>query len=834
MMQPNKSRVMLGAVVIALMAAFLILPFNVYGQTAKPKTPVSKEITEPEQKATSTDAAAIPVPEIAIQAAKVTTLLRDLKAKVVPDKQIVSIGRLLPEKAIQISRQSRETEVILEGVPNLGVLQTQQLLWQQTQVEMSTWLQITTGKAKLLSGDLDKLTNLKKAWSKTRDEAKRAKTPQTVFYEIDDLLKVVAVEILSLETQLKSVLDLQGRIVREVKVCDIALSQIAEAQQSGLRDITARDSIPIWIPVHWTSLATAFPERLREVSPAWLAQTSRYARDPATGLPIHLGLFTGLVILFWAAHRRLRRWKTEEKDISSSLMVLERPFAAALLITLGMASGPYSGAPAFVKMVMEILIFVPMIRLIKPVTNARVLPELCILWFLFAIDTIRQALSGGQFTGQLVLIIEALVGAIVLIWSLVYGYIHYRLAQVSRALWTPFLRAGTILLSIILTAGAVAGILGYLSMARILASEVVAGATMALGIYAVLKIVNGIVAYGLRVWPLGRLYMAIHHRGLLERKTHRVLVWLAVIIFVGRLLNYLGFLNSSISLFRDILLLKLERGSVSISVEDVLVFFLTVWIAYLVSAFLRFVLQEDVYPRIGVQKGMAYATSSLINYVILAVGFVVGLGVIGVSLTKMTVLAGAFGVGIGFGLQSIVNNFVSGLILLFERPLHVGDTIEVGNLTGDVRRIGIRASTIRTSQGADIVVPNADLITKQVTNWTLGDKLRRIDLPVVVKYGANPEEVMRILETVSKGHPDVLQSPAPEGLFTGYGDSSINFELRAWTDKIDDWQRIRSDLAVAVYHAGHEAGITFPFSQREARIRSDSDTGTTNNPESEK
>jgi potassium efflux system protein len=132
-----------------------------------------------------------------------------------------------------------------------------------------------------------------------------------------------------------------------------------------------------------------------------------------------------------------------------------------------------------------------------------------------------------------------------------------------------------------------------------------------------------------------------------------------------------------------------------------------------------------------------------------------------------------------------VNNFVSGLILLFERPLHVGDTIEVGDISGEVRRIGIRASTVRTFRGADIDVPNADLDTKQVTNWTLGDKLRSIDLSLGLNYGTDPEEVIQIFERVAKTHPDVLPSPAPSAFFTGYGDKSINFSVRAWIDKLD-------------------------------------------------
>jgi potassium-dependent mechanosensitive channel len=153
----------------------------------------------------------------------------------------------------------------------------------------------------------------------------------------------------------------------------------------------------------------------------------------------------------------------------------------------------------------------------------------------------------------------------------------------------------------------------------------------------------------------------------------------------------------------------------------------------------------------------------------------------------------------------------------------VGDTVEIGDLLGEIRRIGIRASVVRTWHGSDIIVPNADLISKQVTNWTLSDRLRRIDLDVGINYGADPKEVISVLESVARNHPDILQSPPPKGLLAGYGDSSINFELRAWTDKFDDWPRIRSDLAVALYDAAHEAGMSFPFPQREVRVLHDPD-----------
>jgi small-conductance mechanosensitive channel len=197
------------------------------------------------------------------------------------------------------------------------------------------------------------------------------------------------------------------------------------------------------------------------------------------------------------------------------------------------------------------------------------------------------------------------------------------------------------------------------------------------------------------------------------------------------------------------------------------------------------------------------------------------------DLTKITVLAGALGVGIGFGLQSMVNNFVSGLILLFERPIHVGDTVQVGNLAGRVHRIGIRASVVRTAQGAEIIVPNAQLITEQVTNWTLSDQLRRIDLPVGVSYGTAPKKVIELLESVARTHPEVLKDPAPRALFIGYGDSSINFEVRAWAE-FANWVQVHSDLTIAVYDAVYAAGMSFPFPQRDVHVVSYNDSKSMN------
>jgi small-conductance mechanosensitive channel len=191
----------------------------------------------------------------------------------------------------------------------------------------------------------------------------------------------------------------------------------------------------------------------------------------------------------------------------------------------------------------------------------------------------------------------------------------------------------------------------------------------------------------------------------------------------------------------------------------------------------------------------------MLHYVILLVGFFVALGALGIDLTKVTILAGAFSVGIGFGLQNVINNFVSGLILLFERPIKVGDVIEVGGNVGEVRRIGIRASVIRTADGSEVIVPNGSFISSQVTNWTFSDRQRAVEVSVNVAGGADSQRVVELLKSTASAHPGVAKQPSPQVYVVSFSAGAITFQLRAWTDRNEDWAQLRSDLSVDVNDA---------------------------------
>ena len=198
----------------------------------------------------------------------------------------------------------------------------------------------------------------------------------------------------------------------------------------------------------------------------------------------------------------------------------------------------------------------------------------------------------------------------------------------------------------------------------------------------------------------------------------------------------------------------------------------------------------------------------MVHYVVLLVGFFVGLAVLGVDLTKVTILAGAFTVGVGFGLQTVINNFVCGLLLLFERPIKVGDIIQIDADIGEVRRIGIRACVIRTTDGSEVIVPNGTIISNKVTNWTLSDRYRAIEVSVTVARGAAPQHVIEVLKRVAANHPGITKEPLPQAHVVNFASAAVSFNLRAWTDRYEDWIQLRSDLAVAVDDALTRENIT--------------------------
>jgi len=262
-----------------------------------------------------------------------------------------------------------------------------------------------------------------------------------------------------------------------------------------------------------------------------------------------------------------------------------------------------------------------------------------------------------------------------------------------------------------------------------------------------------------------------------------------------------------------------KLGNSEISLGTILYFV----IAFAVLSFLgkrfRNILVENILLKANLEKSARNSIGLIARVLFMFIGSIVIIQTAGIDMSSLSLMAGALGVGIGFGLQNITDNFISGIIILFEKPIKVGDRIVVGDTEGDVINISVRATTILTNENVSIIVPNSEFISSRVINWSHNDRNIRFDIPVGVSYKEDPIEIRKVLLEVAKENEHVLKKPEPHVFFDEFADSSLNFTLAVWTSThTDKPRRLKTELNFAIFEKFKERGIEIPFPQRDIHI----------------
>jgi len=266
-------------------------------------------------------------------------------------------------------------------------------------------------------------------------------------------------------------------------------------------------------------------------------------------------------------------------------------------------------------------------------------------------------------------------------------------------------------------------------------------------------------------------------------------------------------------------------GQSEISLGTILYFIISFTILTWMAKRFRNLLVNKILLRANMEKGARSSIGLIARVMIMFIGAIFIIQSAGIDMSSLSLLAGALGVGIGFGLQNITDNFISGIIILFEKPIKVGDRIVVGDTEGDVINISVRATTILTNNNVSIIVPNSEFISSRVINWSHNDRNIRFDIPVGVSYSEDPDEVKEVLLSVAEENTHVLKRPAPNVFFDEFADSSLNFTLAVWTSSHTDKPRIlKSELYFSIFEKFKEKGIEIPFPQRDVYIKSQPET----------
>jgi small-conductance mechanosensitive channel len=800
------------AVGIASVIAAIALTGTLVSVAAEPPPRAAPPTAQPAAPA-SPPVVPIRVPEIAQRAEEVAAVLQNGSARLAVDSRVTDVERGLVEADDWIGARLLETTETLDASPSAGALATLTDSWMLMRQRMVAWNQALTRRALELERDLAQLEALQATWSASSVEARASGAPPAVLDRIDATLAAIVRARNTMGERRAHVLRVQDRVVKEMVRCDAILARITQVRDRLVGSVLIRDGVAIWSPEARTVVASDLGSRLRRSLGDAFQLTREYVAGQLARVPFQVALFVVVLLLAEHARTRGRESRTDAPDEPPASEVFAAPLSSALAVALLATEWIYPHVPHTVMNAVGLLILPPVVLIVRRLVPARFAPAVYALPAFFVIDRGRDVCAVFPRLEQWVFLVEMIFGIAFLAFAVrsqpfaaASGWAHL-LAWIVRGQLGVLAVAGT------------AAALGYMRLARLLATVVVASDYAGLVLYAGVRVGEGLLAYLLTARPLTLLWMVQHYRALLRRRAQRALRWLAAGAWAYITLAALGVAGPIASAAMTALDARYVRGSVDLSVADVLVFGLTIVVAFLVSGLVRFVLQEDIYPRIGLLRGPSYALSTLLHYAVILAGFLLAVSALGVDLTRVTILAGALGVGIGIGFQNVVANFVSGLVLLLEHRIHVGDSIETADLQGEVREIGFRASLIRTWAGAEVIVPNSRLTSERVTNWTLSDRRSRVTVSVTVAFTSSPPHVLDVLRKTGETHRRVLREPAPLALCTGFGDAGLRFELRVWTPRFEEAEIVRSELAMAVHAALAAARIMIAVPQREVHVR---------------
>jgi small-conductance mechanosensitive channel len=684
--------------------------------------------------------------------------------------------------------------------------------------QLEAWrrdLQQATGQ---YAEDAAELARRRTIWEATRRAADAAIMAPALKNRIDS----VTAQLSLAEQAVSGPIDKQIRLGRRASEVGMNIEAGQKAVAASIAYIDSRltrlDSPPIW--ELWredrgsdsalVSLRTGLAVEKKFVDE--YSAANRTAQNLFRALQLVL-----LPVLIWLSIRS-RKVVSDDAEIQASTRVLRRPVSSWLVLALLATLVFRPDAPILVHEVALLLALIPVLRLLPPTVYAVLGPWPYVATGLYLLERLHFLFAGNAFYSRAYLLSLTLLTLVLLVWLLWRSW--PRTLSTARPMPERVMRAAGLLGAAAMIVAALANVFGNASLAEMLTTGLIDSGYVGLVLFAGVTVLSSVVRLLLARRAVSRFRIVTQHAGRLLRGFTRLLRLAAFAAWVVITLSVFRIFRPLYDAVQAILGYPLRFGQISLTLGGVLLFAFSVYLAFWVAKTVRVILQDELLPKMSLPRGVGNSISSLTYYALVMAGLFFALAAAGFEVSQLAIVVGALGVGIGFGLQNVVNNFVSGLILMFERPIQPGDVVEVSGTSGKVREIGMRATTLSTFEGADVVVPNGMLLSEKLINWTLSDMDRRLEVNLGVAYGSDPRRVMELLMEIAKATPGIATTPEPAIVFTGFGPSSLDFSIRAWTNTFGEWVAIRSELAIRVYDALKDAGIAIPFPQQDVHVRS--------------
>ncbi|MFV1979947.1 MAG: mechanosensitive ion channel family protein [Rhodothermia bacterium] len=787
-----------------------IVTFFFVAQILTPLTSVAQDAgqagTTQSAQSDSIAAKVISISDLAERTGKVAVRLREADDLARADPDVTRIDENWVEFTATQAALVIDTDESLASEASDEQLNELLRRWEVRRQQLETLVDVLTNRIGELNPELLSIVQGRDIWSRTRSMAVRDSLPTSLVAQIDTVLFAIDDVSSRLRTRLDLVLEIDGRVTLENVEAVSMLDKLGKYQTEVLADRLSRRGKPLW-KIFSEDDGTKAPSRklriveIAEISGRYLAENPGYA-------VLHFGFFLVLTFTFRALALRLAELAKDDDSLRASAQIFVNAWLSAALIALIFTRAIYPVGPAGLlafSTILSIPITIYLIRRQLPVSLHKMLYGLgtLVLFFVF----VRAGLPTGSTIERLGMFSVATISLGSAAWFLRPGGATdvLELSKLGR-LVIATCRTGLIILVI----SVVADVLGYVDLAHHGTRATMIAIYFGLYLYVGSLILVGATIAFIQTRLPQRSRTISTHTTVIQNRIKNLIFIGAGVYWLYVIFDTLGLDDPVLRAVTDLIGRPFGIGDVQISLIDFLAFFITLWISLKGAQIIRAILDEDILGRMELARGLPIAISGLTFYFLVALGFVFALSAAGVPLDRLALMTGALGIGIGFGLQDLVRNFISGLILMVERPVKVGDIIEFGTQSGQIMKIGIRSSIVRVWEGADVIVPNGHLVTNEVKNWTMADDSRRIDVNLTVDYDSDPETVSGILLEIGNGYDKVEKDPAPEVVFTGFKDRGLGFSLRCWVHDPTDWLDKRNKLSALAHKRLTAAGVKFP------------------------
>ncbi len=622
-----------------------------------------------------------------------------------------------------------------------------------------------------------------------------------------------------MRTARPALLTIQDRVSEQCIAGDLLLARINDAIAESRTRLFTNDREPLWRAFQPGPDRVSVAESFRNFYFRRTRPLVEYVKENRWRVWLHLLISSFLVWLLKELSRGNREWLKQTDEDRKSGEILRHPLAAALVVSLLLSFSVYPNAPMTLYQLPLLLMVLPLARVVSPVLSRDERATFCLLAGLYVL----WRMDALFFSADLLFRLFVLVMTGLALFCALWGARLDRTA--SRAGCGPWRRTRLQLLrlaAVLLLGSLIASVLGNVTLASLITGACISSAYLGAAIFAGVLTLEGFILPLLQS-PLAQRSLAIRQQGAQFRRRSSLLIrfaaltgwlWSSLVIFgvFGLILEWLS----------SVLSRQWALGRMAFSLGGILLFVVTIVVSVRAARFASFVCEKDVLSRLKLPRGIPATVSMLVRDCVIALGVILALAGAGVQWSQIVLIASAIGVGIGFGLQQLVASFIAGLILIFERPIRVGDYVEVGvpsigRVVGVLSRIGLRSSTIVIEDGSDLICPNNRLIGEHLLNWTLSNQLKRVELEVGVARASDPDTVLRVLKRAAYDHPEVISKPEPTAMFKGFGESSLIFLLRFFAP-YRTWMRLNSEVGVRVHKELRDAGIEIALPQCDIRI----------------